>query len=99
MPGVSRKPSAVSLPAVFGGNQVSVIELDEGAIAFEDSGKSASGKTFYCLPGMGDFRHTFRFLAPRLVASGHRVICQDLRGVGDSSTTFKSFTIEDCARD
>ncbi|KAJ3210779.1 hypothetical protein HDU82_007401 [Entophlyctis luteolus] len=92
----------VNLPTVLGGPAPSEIEFEGGSIAFEDSGADSlgpNGKIFYLLPGIGDFRHTYRFLAPKLVASGHRVICQDLRGVGDSGTKFSSFLIEDCARD
>lgn len=39
---------------------------------------------------MGDLRSTFRFIAPELVSHGYRVAIIDLRGHGDSSTTFTS---------
>lgn len=35
--------------------------------------------------GMGDSRHSYRFLAPRLVDAGYRVANLDIRGSGDSS--------------
>ncbi|KAJ1565948.1 hypothetical protein HK405_011273 [Cladochytrium tenue] len=55
---------------------------------------------YYCLPGLGDLRHSFRFLAPRLHAElGAAVVCQDLRGFGDSGTEFSSFEMEDLAGD
>ncbi|KAJ3283542.1 hypothetical protein HDU79_008971 [Rhizoclosmatium sp. JEL0117] len=95
--------TAVTLPTIFGG-QTQTVAFESSTIAFEDSGPStktsnSSGKTFYCLPGIGDFRHSYRFLAPKLVQAGHRVICQDLRGVGDSGTKFESYSIDDCSKD
>ncbi|KAI9338728.1 Alpha/Beta hydrolase protein [Obelidium mucronatum] len=93
--------SSITLATIFGGRTLS-IPVENSSIAFEDSGpttQTSSGKIFYCLPGIGDFRHTYRFLAPKLVAAGHRVICQDLRGVGDSGTKFSGYSIEECSRD
>jgi pimeloyl-ACP methyl ester carboxylesterase len=43
------------------------------------------------VPGMGELRSTYRFLAPALVGAGHRVAATDLRGHGDSDTTFTSY--------
>lgn len=59
-----------------------------GRIAYEVSGE---GPLVVLVPGMGDLRATYRFLAPRLVAAGHRVATTDLRGHGDSDTTFDSY--------
>jgi len=53
----------------------------------------------YCVPGIGDFRHSYRFLAPLLETAGFRVIVQDMRGVGDSGTDFSNYTIESVAND
>ncbi|HLU98307.1 MAG TPA: alpha/beta hydrolase, partial [Thermobifida alba] len=41
-----------------------------------------------CVPGMGSTRTSFRFLAPALAARGYRVAVTDLRGHGDSDTSF-----------
>ena len=43
------------------------------------------------VPGMGDLRSAYRFLAPALCQDGYRVACTDLRGHGDSDTTFTSY--------
>ena len=43
------------------------------------------------VPGMGDLRSAYRFLAPALRQDGYRVACTDLRGHGDSDTTFTSY--------
>jgi pimeloyl-ACP methyl ester carboxylesterase len=51
------------------------------------------------VPGMGDLRAGYRFLAPALRAAGYRVACTDLRGHGDSDPTFPSYGDEDTAGD
>ena len=43
-------------------------------------------------PGIGDVRAQYRFLAPALVAAGYRVVLMDLRGLGDSTTGFASYS-------
>ena len=43
------------------------------------------------VPGMGDLRGAYRFLAPRLREVGYRVACTELRGHGDSDATFSSY--------
>ena len=42
------------------------------------------------VPGMGDLRACYRFLAPALKEAGYRVACTDLRGHGGSDATFSS---------
>ena len=56
-----------------------------GRIAFDVTGR---GPLLVLSPGMGDVRESFRFLVPRLVEAGYRVATVDLRGHGDSDTTF-----------
>ncbi|KAJ3026856.1 UNVERIFIED_CONTAM: hypothetical protein HDU68_004948 [Siphonaria sp. JEL0065] len=93
--------ASITLATIFGGRTFS-IPVENSTIAFEDSGPGSQlsrGKIFYCMPGLGDFRHSYRFLAPKLVAAGHRVIIQDLRGVGDSGTKFNGYSIEECSND
>ncbi len=67
-----------------------------GRIAYEVSGH---GPLLVLVPGMGDLRSTYRFLAPRLVAAGYRVALSDLRGHGDSDPTFGSYGDLDTAGD
>lgn len=57
----------------------------EGRIAYDDLG---SGPLVVCLPGLGDLRSEYRFLAPRLLTAGFRVVTVDLRGHGESDATF-----------
>lgn len=67
-----------------------------GSVAFESSGK---GPLIICVPGMGDLRSSYRLLAPALRAAGFRVVVTDLRGHGDSDTTFDSYGDEATAGD
>ena len=48
---------------------------------------------------MGDLRATYRFLAPALRAAHYRVAVTDLRGHGDSDTTFSTYGDIDTAGD
>jgi pimeloyl-ACP methyl ester carboxylesterase len=68
----------------------------EGRIAYDLVGE---GPLVICAPGMGDIRQTFRYLVPALVAAGYRVATFDLRGHGDSDTTFTSYDDEAEASD
>jgi pimeloyl-ACP methyl ester carboxylesterase len=56
-----------------------------GRIAYSLFG---DGPLVICLPGMGDVRSVYRFLAPALAEAGFRVATMDLRGHGDSDVTF-----------
>lgn len=60
----------------------------EGRIAYDAVG---TGPLVLCVPGMGDLRSVYRFLAPALVDAGYRVATMDLRGHGDSDATFSSY--------
>ena len=60
-----------------------------GRIAYDDRG---SGPLGVMVPGLGDVRAEYRFLAPRLVASGYRVVTMDLRGHGQSSPGWDDYS-------
>lgn len=59
----------------------------DGRIAYSADG---AGPILICTPGMGDLRSTYRDFAGLLIAAGFRVVVADLRGHGDSDTTFTS---------
>ncbi len=59
-----------------------------GRIAYDITG---AGPLVICLPGMGDLRSVYRFLAPVLAEGGFRVATMDLRGHGESDTTFDAY--------
>ena len=48
---------------------------------------------------MGDSRHSYRFVAPALVAAGYRVANVDIRGCGDSSLGWDGYSRTDIAGD
>ena len=66
-------------------SRVQYLDRPEGRIAYDVRGE---GPLVVCLPGMGDVRFGYRVLAARLADAGHRVAVMDLRGHGDSDTTF-----------
>lgn len=70
---------------------------DGGRIAYDDSG--GDGPLVVCVPGAGDLRTTYRFLTPHLQAAGYRVVTTDLRGLGDSSAGWPSYTPRDTGED
>ena len=49
--------------------------------------------------GIGDSRHSYRFLAPALAAAGYQVANVDIRGCGDSSTGWAGYSRTDIAGD
>jgi pimeloyl-ACP methyl ester carboxylesterase len=57
----------------------------EGRIAYTVEG---SGPLVVAVPGMGDLRSSYRELVAPVTAAGYRVAVMDLRGHGDSDTTF-----------
>jgi pimeloyl-ACP methyl ester carboxylesterase len=60
----------------------------DGRIGYDVAGE---GPLLVLVPGMGDLRAAYRFLAPALRDAGYRVACTDLRGHGDSDATFSSY--------
>ncbi|MHA7283246.1 alpha/beta fold hydrolase [Arthrobacter sp. TMS2-4] len=64
------------------------VERPEGRVAYDVQG---SGPLLVLVPGMGELRSSYRFLVPTLVAAGYSVASTDLRGHGDSDTTFSSY--------
>jgi pimeloyl-ACP methyl ester carboxylesterase len=72
------------------------LTTDEGTIAYDLKG---AGPLVVLAHGMGDSRHSYRFIVPELVAAGYRVANVDIRGCGDSSTGWKSYERADIARD
>jgi pimeloyl-ACP methyl ester carboxylesterase len=68
----------------------------EGRIGYDVAG---GGALVILVPGMGDLRDGYRFLAPALREAGYRVASTDLRGHGDSDATFTSYGDTDTAGD
>ena len=76
--------------------QTEYVERPEGRVSYDVAGE---GPLLVLVPGMGDLRAAYRFLAPALRDAGYRVACTDLRGHGDSDTTFSSYGDAETAGD
>ncbi|WP_298210939.1 alpha/beta hydrolase [Ferrimicrobium sp.] len=63
--------------------------IDNGTIAYEVTGE---GPLVVLAHGIGDSRYAYRFMAPALVAAGYRVANIDLRGCGESSLGWDSYS-------
>lgn len=72
------------------------LALPGGRIGYDVQG---AGPCVLLLPGMGELRSSYRFLVPRLVKAGYMVVTADLRGHGDSDSTFDSYGDVETASD
>lgn len=72
------------------------VEVTGGRLAYEVAGE---GPLVVLSPGMADTRATYRSLAPLLVGAGYRVASVDLRGHGESSVGWDSYSRSDTADD
>lgn len=72
------------------------VEIKGGRIAYEVIGH---GPLVVLSPGVADTRSSYRFLAPLLAAAGYRVASVDLRGHGESSTAWDTYSRTDTADD
>jgi pimeloyl-ACP methyl ester carboxylesterase len=77
-------------------NRTEYVEVKGGRIAYEVIGE---GPLVVLSPGMADTRSTYRFLAPLIAKAGYRVASVDLRGHGESSTDWDSYSHVDTAGD
>lgn len=75
---------------------VHFLQRPEGKIAYETAGK---GPLVICVPGLGDLRQSYRYIIPELAKAKYRVVSMDLRGHGDSDTTFKVYNDEAVSSD
>jgi pimeloyl-ACP methyl ester carboxylesterase len=72
------------------------LTVDDGTIAYEVGGE---GPLVVLAHGIGNSRDAYRFVAPRLAAAGYRVVATDLRGCGESSAQWPSYSRTDIAGD
>jgi len=68
-----------------------------GRIAYDDTG--GNGRLVIAVPGMGDLRQQYRYLAPRLKEEGYRVVTMDVRGQGASSVHWQDYSAQAAGRD
>ncbi|MBD0707009.1 MULTISPECIES: alpha/beta fold hydrolase [unclassified Streptomyces] len=70
-------------------NETRHLTVDGGSLAYEVTG---SGPLIVLAHGMGDSRHAYRAVIPRLVEAGYRVAAVDLRGCGESSADWPDWS-------
>jgi len=76
----------ISLTAMTDSHEtIHYLPRPDGRLAYTVRG---DGPLVIAVPGMGDLRSVYRDLAARIVAAGYRLAILDLRGHGDSDTTF-----------
>lgn len=66
------------------------IKQQSGQIAYDVTGE---GPLVVCVPSMGDLRGEYRFLAPKLVKAGYRVVTMDVRGHGETSVGWNDYSV------
>src|SRR3954468_10368731 len=72
------------------------LSIGDNTIAYDLTGQ---GPLVVLAHGIGDSRHSYRFVAPALAAAGYRVANVDLRGCGDSSLGWDGYSRTDIAGD
>ena len=72
------------------------LSIGKNTIAYDLTGQ---GPLVVLAHGIGDSRHSYRFLAPALAAAGYRVANVDIRGCGDSSVEWDGYSRTDIAGD
>lgn len=72
------------------------LDLDGGRMAYDDTGE---GPLIVATPAMLDLRSELRFLQPRLVEAGFRVVTIDQRGMGETSARWPAYGSIPMARD
>lgn len=76
------------------------LDLPEGRLAYDVHEPAGPARgLLLAVPGMGDLRSTYRHLVPLLTAAGYRVATADLRGHGESDTSFSAYGDEATAGD
>ncbi|MDQ1304953.1 MAG: hypothetical protein QG671_782 [Actinomycetota bacterium] len=75
---------------------IEYLSLAGRTLAYDVTGQ---GPLVVLAHGIGDSRHSYRFLAPILAAAGYRVANVDIRGCGDSSPDWDGYSRSDIAGD
>lgn len=83
---------AIGMAMTAGAAQAELLDRPDGQVAYEVIG--SHGQIVLCAPGIGDVRAQYRFLAPALVDAGYRVVLMDLRGLGESTANFATYSAD-----
>jgi pimeloyl-ACP methyl ester carboxylesterase len=73
------------------------LTLRDGRLAYDDTG--GKGPLIIALPGMGDLRGEYRHFTPILSRCGYRVVTVDVRGMGETSAKWNSYSAHAVSRD
>lgn len=92
----SPRPIPAPAPSTTSATSTRYLQRPGGRLAYDDAG---DGPAVVMLPGLGDLRQQYRFLAPELLDAGHRTVSVDLRGHGESSTDWPDYGSEAAGRD
>lgn len=88
--GAAARDSASTPASATESSATQMLKLADGEIAYDDTG--GDGPVVICVPGIGDVRAQYRFLAPKLTAAGFRVVTMDLRGLGESTVGWPDYS-------
>jgi pimeloyl-ACP methyl ester carboxylesterase len=83
-------------PTATRSTETRYLSRPDGRIAYDVAGE---GPLVVLVPGMGDLRATYRFLARALRGAGYRVAATDLRGHGESDASFATYGDAETAGD
>jgi pimeloyl-ACP methyl ester carboxylesterase len=83
-------PAGADQPSANAPSSTQILKLPDGQIAYDDSGGACP--LVICVPGLGDMRQQYRFLAPKLTGAGFRVVTMDLPGHGQSSVDWPAYS-------
>jgi pimeloyl-ACP methyl ester carboxylesterase len=72
------------------------LSVDGKTLAYDLVG---AGPLVVLAHGIGDSRHSYRFIVPALVSAGYRVANVDIRGCGDSDVAWDGYSRTDIAGD
>lgn len=89
-------PGAAAREATLPAARPGSLALADGTLAYDELGE---GPLAILVPGLGDLRQEYRFLAPRLAAAGYRAVSVDLRGHGGSSPRWTSYAADAFSED
>jgi pimeloyl-ACP methyl ester carboxylesterase len=87
-------------PVVFNtGFHHGVAQVNGVKLHYVEGGVDTKGDPILLVPGWPQSWYAWRFVMPRLVAAGHRVVALDLRGMGDSDHPMDGYDSKTIAAD
>lgn len=91
--------SAFDVAAFSKGFHHGVVQVNGVKLHYVEGGMDAKGDPILLIPGWPQSWYAWRFVMPKLVAAGHRVVALDLRGMGDSDHPLDGYDSTSIAAD